>query len=55
VDLFIPILLPRRLAGGRPRWLRIAQREHYLPASVTRFAIRWWSAGQVNLLLGWRR
>jgi UDP-N-acetylmuramoyl-tripeptide--D-alanyl-D-alanine ligase len=24
------------------RWLRVAQREHYLPGSVTRFAGRWW-------------
>jgi UDP-N-acetylmuramoyl-tripeptide--D-alanyl-D-alanine ligase len=31
-------LLP---AGAR--WLRVAQREHYLPGSTTRFAWRWWS------------
>lgn len=24
------------------RWLRVAQREHYLAGAVTRFAIRWW-------------
>jgi UDP-N-acetylmuramoyl-tripeptide--D-alanyl-D-alanine ligase len=24
------------------RWLRVAQREHYLAGSVTRFAARWW-------------
>ena len=24
------------------RWLRVAQREHYLPGSVSRFAVRWW-------------
>lgn len=28
------------LAGAR--WLRVAQREHYLPGSVIRFAWRWW-------------
>jgi UDP-N-acetylmuramoyl-tripeptide--D-alanyl-D-alanine ligase len=33
------------------RWLRVAQREHYLPGSVTRFAARWWSLGP-NRLLG---
>src|SRR5437588_6637965 len=33
------------------RWLRVAQREHYLPGSVTRFAGRWWSLGP-NRLLG---
>ncbi|MGO8859758.1 MAG: Mur ligase family protein [Acidimicrobiales bacterium] len=31
-------LLP---AGAR--WLRVAQREHYLPGSTIRFAWRWWS------------
>src|SRR5215211_1148518 len=35
-----------------PRWLRVAQREHYLPGSVTRFAVRWWSASPANLALG---
>ncbi|MBI1843486.1 MAG: hypothetical protein HYR89_02575 [Actinobacteria bacterium] len=24
------------------RWLRVAQREHYLSGSVSRFALRWW-------------
>lgn len=24
------------------RWLRVAQREHYLPGSASRFALRWW-------------
>jgi UDP-N-acetylmuramoyl-tripeptide--D-alanyl-D-alanine ligase len=33
------------------RWLRVAQREHYLPGSVMRFARRWWSLGP-NRLLG---
>ncbi len=31
------------------RWLRIAQREHYLAPAVTRFSIRWWTAGPANL------
>ena len=30
------------------RWLRIAQREHYLAGAVTRFSIRWWTSGPVN-------
>ncbi|MDX1469326.1 MAG: Mur ligase family protein [Acidimicrobiia bacterium] len=36
------------------RWLRIAQREHYIPASVTRFAWRWWTSSPMNvaILLG---
>jgi UDP-N-acetylmuramoyl-tripeptide--D-alanyl-D-alanine ligase len=29
------------LAGVR--WLRVAQREHYQPGAVSRFALRWWS------------
>ena len=33
------------------RWLRIAQREHYLAPSVTRFAWRWWSSGLRNTAL----
>ncbi len=51
MDLFIPILCLAASLAAAPRWLRIAQREHYLPRSVTRFAVRWWNAGQVNLLL----
>lgn len=37
-------------AGG-VRWLRVAQREHYLPGSVSRFAARWWRCSGVNLAL----
>ncbi|HEX5695853.1 MAG TPA: hypothetical protein VFZ15_05670, partial [Acidimicrobiia bacterium] len=33
------------------RWLRVAQREHYLASSVTVFAARWWAHGPANLLL----
>ena len=33
------------------RWLRVAQREHYLSPSVSRFAWRWWRNGPVNLAL----
>ena len=32
------------------RWLRVAQREHYLPDSVSRFALRWWRAIPANQL-----
>jgi UDP-N-acetylmuramoyl-tripeptide--D-alanyl-D-alanine ligase len=42
-------LLATALAGIR--WLRVAQREHYLAGSVSRFARRWWSLGP-NRLLG---
>ncbi|HEX7168358.1 MAG TPA: Mur ligase family protein [Acidimicrobiales bacterium] len=33
------------------RWLRVAQREHYLAGSVTRFAARWWFGLGFNRLL----
>jgi UDP-N-acetylmuramoyl-tripeptide--D-alanyl-D-alanine ligase len=33
------------------RWLRVAQREHYLAPSTTRFAVRWWSSGAANIVL----
>jgi len=33
------------------RWLRIAQREHYIPGSVSRFAWRWWLTTPVNKVL----
>ena len=32
------------------RWLRIAQREHYLPGSVLRFARRWWGRDALDVL-----
>ncbi|HUC37283.1 MAG TPA: UDP-N-acetylmuramoyl-tripeptide--D-alanyl-D-alanine ligase [Acidimicrobiales bacterium] len=34
---------------GGIRWLRVAQREHYLPDTTSRFALRWWGKGAVNL------
>ncbi len=39
-------LLACGLAGLR--WLRVAQREHYLAGSVTRFAARWWTVTPLN-------
>ncbi len=33
------------------RWLRVAQREHYLAGSMARFAVRWWGTSVVNLVL----
>jgi UDP-N-acetylmuramoyl-tripeptide--D-alanyl-D-alanine ligase len=47
--LFAASVVASALAGIR--WLRVAQREHYLPGSVVRFARRWWSIGP-NRLLG---
>ncbi len=36
------------LAGVR--WLRVAQREHYLAGSVSRFAVRWWVRIPLNAI-----
>lgn len=34
------------------RWLRVAQREHYLAGTVSRFAWRWWRSTPLNNVLG---
>lgn len=33
------------------RWLRVAQREHYLPGEVSRFAARWWLSSPLDIAL----
>ncbi|MBW3614994.1 MAG: UDP-N-acetylmuramoyl-tripeptide--D-alanyl-D-alanine ligase [Actinobacteria bacterium] len=42
-------LVATALAGLR--WLRVAQREHYLVGSCSRFAVRWWFGLGFNRLL----
>lgn len=32
------------------RWLRVAQREHYVAGSVVRFAVRWWTSSTTNVV-----
>jgi len=39
------------VAAADRRWLLVAQREHYVPGSATRFALRWWRIGP-NRVLG---
>src|ERR1700722_8416864 len=34
------------------RWVRVAQREHYLPGAVSRFAWRWWVSRPSGVVLG---
>ena len=34
------------------RWLRVAQREHYLAGSAVRFWWRWWTVTPLNVVLG---
>jgi len=51
-------------ALGGLRWLRVAQREHYLVDAASRFALRWWTGSAANaagllvaiagLVLSWR-
>jgi len=48
--VLLAVSLTAIVLGGL-RWLRVAQREHYLAGSVMRFARRWWSLGP-NRLLG---
>jgi UDP-N-acetylmuramoyl-tripeptide--D-alanyl-D-alanine ligase len=38
---------------GGLRWLRVAQREHYLPGYVSVFARRWWGATGANRASWW--
>lgn len=33
------------------RWLRVAQREHYLAGAVATFAGRWWTSDPINVVL----
>jgi UDP-N-acetylmuramoyl-tripeptide--D-alanyl-D-alanine ligase len=40
------------LAPAGARWLRVAQREHYIPDSASRFALRWWRSEPANVVLG---
>ncbi len=39
------------LAPAGARWLRVAQREHYIPDSTSRFAIRWWTSEPADVAL----
>jgi UDP-N-acetylmuramoyl-tripeptide--D-alanyl-D-alanine ligase len=43
-ELIGAIVCALALLPAGARWLRVAQREHYLPGSTTRFAWRWWSS-----------
>lgn len=48
------LLIVAALVGGSVpaglRWLRVAQREHYLAPGVSRFAWRWWTVTPLNMV-----
>ncbi len=52
LDSIVLVLTVVGAAVGTVRWLRVAQREHYLTGSGLRFSWRWWSSSPENLALG---
>lgn len=52
VSMLVLVLVLVAGIGTGARWLRIAQREHYIAGSTTRFAIRWWGCRASNIALG---
>ncbi len=52
MSLAAALLLLVAAGVGSVRWLRVAQREHYLAGSVSRFEGRWFRSRPVNLALG---
>jgi UDP-N-acetylmuramoyl-tripeptide--D-alanyl-D-alanine ligase len=51
-DLAVVVAGTIAAATAGVRWLRVAQREHYLAGSATRFGRRWWGSGVANIGLG---
>jgi UDP-N-acetylmuramoyl-tripeptide--D-alanyl-D-alanine ligase len=51
VKWFAFVVLVLSLGPAGLRWLRVAQREHYLAGSVVRFARRWWTVRPDNIVL----
>lgn len=52
--VFTSLLVVVVVAGGTLgwlRWLRVLQREHYLPGSSTLFAWRWWTSSALNAVV----
>jgi UDP-N-acetylmuramoyl-tripeptide--D-alanyl-D-alanine ligase len=50
---YVALLVVSVIAAGVAdlRWLRVAQREHYLAGSASRFALRWWLGPGPNRVL----
>jgi UDP-N-acetylmuramoyl-tripeptide--D-alanyl-D-alanine ligase len=52
MNAFVVVAALMAIVITGPRWLRVAQREHYLLGATTRFAMRWWlNTGLVNAIL----
>ena len=51
MTVLINLVLVASACASTLRWLRVAQREHYLPGSASRFAIRWWTSEPTNVIL----
>lgn len=51
-DALALVLCLTGAVAGSLRWLRVAQREHYLAGSCSRFAWRWWSSSSGEEALG---
>ena len=45
------VLIAAALGLAMLRWLRVAQAEHYIAGSATRFARRWWTSTALNIAL----
>jgi UDP-N-acetylmuramoyl-tripeptide--D-alanyl-D-alanine ligase len=52
LDAITLVLVSLAAATGGLRWLRVAQREHYLAGEVSRAAWSWWSGSAENMALG---
>ena len=52
MSLAAPWLLLAAATAAALRWLRVGQREHYIPWSVSRFEGRWLRSSALNLSLG---
>jgi UDP-N-acetylmuramoyl-tripeptide--D-alanyl-D-alanine ligase len=48
-DVVVLVVLGVGASLGALRWLRVAQREHYLRGCATRFARRWWMSRPVSM------
>ena len=51
MTIIVLLLLAATVPIADARWLRVAQREHYLPGTVSTFALRWWTLNRRNTAL----